>query len=116
MGEDASIEEFVTGAEDNGIEAEADSDGNDGKTTEGTGTPAEGAGTGTDGSTGETDEHGGDAGTDVSPDGVDAEAIEPTASTYGWTPGAAICEACGTEIEGRWRDGDGMVCRDCKEW
>ena len=50
---------------------------------------------------------------DASPDDV---AIDPPASTYVWYPEGAPCEACGTAVEERWRDGDDLVCAGCKEW
>ena len=46
----------------------------------------------------------------------DDGAIDPPASSYVWNPGGAPCDACGTAVEERWRDGDGLVCAGCKEW
>ena len=42
--------------------------------------------------------------------------VRPAESTMDWTPGGAACEACGTSVERRWRDGDRLVCAGCKEW
>lgn len=42
--------------------------------------------------------------------------VEPAAPTYRWSPDGADCEACGATVERRWRDGEGYVCGDCKEW
>lgn len=41
---------------------------------------------------------------------------EPTQSTYAWSPVGEPCEACGAAVGRRWRDGDALVCEDCKEW
>jgi hypothetical protein len=41
---------------------------------------------------------------------------DPTRPTCEWTPGGADCEDCGTTVERRWRDGDRLVCADCKAW
>ncbi|MFH5797504.1 hypothetical protein [Haladaptatus sp. CMAA 1911] len=42
--------------------------------------------------------------------------VEPARATYDWTPTGAACACCGSTVEKRWRDEDGMVCADCKEW
>lgn len=44
------------------------------------------------------------------------EPIDPIASTYAWSPAGGECSACGSTVEERWRDGDDLVCLDCKEW
>lgn len=41
---------------------------------------------------------------------------ESVASTYVWTPGGGFCATCDEPVEERWRDGDDLVCGDCKEW
>jgi len=43
-------------------------------------------------------------------------AVDPAVSTYAWSPDGADCAACGAVVERRWRDGDELVCSDCKEW
>ncbi|MFC6836714.1 DUF7573 domain-containing protein [Halomarina ordinaria] len=50
------------------------------------------------------------------PDLPDGLPLRPAVSTMDWTSGGAPCAACGTHVERRWRDGDGLVCADCKEW
>jgi len=40
----------------------------------------------------------------------------PAAITMAFVPGGAPCEACGASVQRRWRDGDALVCADCKEW
>lgn len=37
-------------------------------------------------------------------------------TTYEWTPGGVDCAECGRTVERRWRDGDALVCADCKSW
>lgn len=39
--------------------------------------------------------------------------VTPTAD---WHPEGATCEACGATVERRWRQGEAMVCPDCKDW
>ena len=46
---------------------------------------------------------------------VDAERTE-LAPTYQWTPDGAPCAVCGATVERRWREEDGFVCTDCKDW
>ncbi|WP_121822881.1 DUF7573 domain-containing protein [Halostella salina] len=40
----------------------------------------------------------------------------PATSTYRWSPDGTACPDCGDAVERRWRDGDRLVCADCKEW
>lgn len=64
----------------------------------------------------ETSEEGADADADT---GACADAdpgVEPAMSTYDWSPGGTPCEACGAVVERRWRDGERLVCGECKEW
>ena len=59
------------------------------------------------------------AGDDPDSDGVampDGDTIARPASTYTWHPDGEPCAACGAAVEERWRDGDDLVCADCKEW
>lgn len=37
-------------------------------------------------------------------------------STMSYRPGGGACAVCGTAVERRWRDDNGLVCRDCKTW
>lgn len=55
------------------------------------------------------------------PDGEDAtddgpDAVEPARATSAFDPSGRECEACGDRVERRWRDGDAMVCGECKDW
>ncbi|SDF43661.1 DUF7573 domain-containing protein [Halorientalis regularis] len=45
-----------------------------------------------------------------------SEAVAPATSTYAWTGDGTVCGACGESVARRWRDGDDLVCADCKEW
>lgn len=47
---------------------------------------------------------------------TNAKAATSARTTYGWTPGGADCAECGETVERRWRDGDALVCADCKSW
>lgn len=47
---------------------------------------------------------------------VDDDTIDPATSTYTWSPAGGECAACGSSVEERWRDGDDLVCLDCKKW
>lgn len=52
-------------------------------------------------------------------DASDADATdedEPTLATTTYDPDGADCEACGATVTRRWRDGDALVCGECKEW
>lgn len=43
--------------------------------------------------------------------------VDPATTTYAWSAAAVTCDACGTDTDRRWHDGDGrLVCPDCKEW
>lgn len=42
--------------------------------------------------------------------------IEPMAETFAWSAAAGECASCGGAVEERWRDGDALVCGDCKPW
>lgn len=64
------------------------------------------------------DSDGGDPTVGGDSDGVDPT-VENTSSaltTYGWTPDGVECADCGATVERRWRDGDELVCADCKPW
>jgi hypothetical protein len=50
---------------------------------------------------------------DESGAGTDGDHSVPTMR---WSADGAPCDACGATVERRWRDGDAVVCADCKEW
>lgn len=43
----------------------------------------------------------------------DVDQIEPT---YTWSPTGGGCAVCGAIVDRRWRDGDSLVCSECKSW
>lgn len=51
---------------------------------------------------------------------ADAEPAEPTVEplveTFAWSAEGGPCAACGDRVERRWRDGEALVCADCKAW
>lgn len=53
-------------------------------------------------------------------EGVDTAGTEhevsDTTTTYEWSPSGVDCAACGATVNRRWRDGDRVVCAECKEW
>ncbi|SEO36119.1 hypothetical protein SAMN05216388_1011134 [Halorientalis persicus] len=44
------------------------------------------------------------------------DAVDPAVSTYAWSGDGAVCAVCDDSVARRWRDGDDLVCPDCKEW
>lgn len=42
--------------------------------------------------------------------------VEPMAETFAWSATGGECATCGETVEERWRDGDTLVCPDCKAW
>ncbi|WP_254537064.1 DUF7573 domain-containing protein [Halomarina litorea] len=102
MSPDRSLDDFLGPGEDDGTD-----DGGGDETTEDSDPVAE---------------SGDPTGTDPTESGApeaDAPAelvVRPARSTMDWTPGGAPCEACGASADRRWRDGDRLVCADCKEW
>jgi NADH pyrophosphatase NudC (nudix superfamily) len=63
-----------------------------------------------DGETGEARE------TETEVDEEPSLTIHPARSTMAWTGGGETCDACGDVVKRRWRDGDQLVCGECKEW
>ncbi|WP_458186891.1 DUF7573 domain-containing protein [Haladaptatus sp. NG-WS-4] len=96
MSEDRSLSEFATDRDDEVHET----DGMDVETEE----------------TGERGEDPDEAKAEVGESDETVSEIEPASATYAWTPGGVACANCGESVERRWRDEDGMVCVDCKEW
>ena len=42
--------------------------------------------------------------------------VEPAVSTYRSAPDGRACADCGSSATELWRDGDSLVCPDCKQW
>lgn len=97
MAEDASLDDFAS-TDEHDDEADADGD-------------TEPAASGADA---DTESGGSDA--DAESVAADPAAVEPATTTYGWASEPAACGNCGTAVERRWRDGDDLVCTECKEW
>lgn len=49
-------------------------------------------------------------------DADDDASVAPKAETFAWSADGAACGRCGSTVERRWRDGDELVCEDCKAW
>ena len=64
------------------------------------------------------DGHGDRSDADTAPEsGEQSETdAEPVTATATWTADGADCDRCGEPISRRWRDGDALVCADCKDW
>lgn len=104
MTDDARLTDFGGGDDGGGEASEASDD--DGAEEAATGNDERGASSA--------------AADDATPD--DATAPGPAAdaagidTTYQWDPEGRPCAACGAVVERRWRDEDGLVCPDCKDW
>lgn len=61
------------------------------------------------------DQAGDDGRADPEPDGDDP-AVEPMAETFAWSAHGGTCAGCGDLVDVRWRDGDELVCAECKAW
>lgn len=48
--------------------------------------------------------------------GGTGEDEEPIAPTYTWSATGGGCAECGAVVERRWRQGDSLVCPECKSW
>jgi hypothetical protein len=53
---------------------------------------------------------------DAETDPTSTAAASPATTTYAWTNTGADCDDCGEAATRRWRDGEQLVCQDCKEW
>ncbi|WP_251341834.1 DUF7573 domain-containing protein [Haloplanus halophilus] len=53
---------------------------------------------------------------DEAVDDEDGSDPDPARATMRWSPDGGDCVACGATVARRWRDGEGFVCADCKEW
>lgn len=72
-----------------------------------------------DGDRGGSDD--GDGRTDLADGPGDAAAtdqsdVTPATATAAWSPETTACEDCGGATAWRYRDGDALVCPDCKSW
>ncbi|TKR25429.1 DUF7573 domain-containing protein [Natronomonas salsuginis] len=103
---DASIDDFLDGGERDGEDDERDANGR-----EVGGEGADGhASTGDEGADASDEATGRDGGDDP------RHSVEPATSTYAWSPDGPVCADCGDAVDRRWRDGDRLVCAECKAW
>lgn len=139
--EDASLDDFLQGGD---AEEEPADDGDAGEPSVDAGEPSSGSGSwessaddegvadgvasvdddeagGTDDGETATDETDDEA-AEGSADGDDEDAtippsaVEPVAATSRWAADGVTCPACDGSATRLWRDGDGLVCGDCKSW
>lgn len=114
--EDTSLTDFLDAGEEADDESSesvgADTDADPGDVDVSDDEDGSGDGKGTDDANGAADlaDGPGDA---AATDGTD---VTPATSTAAWSPGTATCEDCGAATAWRYRDGDAMVCPDCKSW
>lgn len=52
---------------------------------------------------------------DPYPDGF-PEDVDPALATATFDPAGATCVECGVSIDRLWREGEAMVCGECKDW
>lgn len=55
-------------------------------------------------------------GRDVDAGSPDPDGTAGPTVTFTTDPAGGVCEDCGATVSRRWRDGDRLVCPDCKEW
>lgn len=129
--DDASLDDFLPAEDDEPTDSaedasaddpEAVAEPDDGPTDEGEDQRADGSeahdsesGDGSADPAAESSEESTDPAADAT-DLPDADEVAPAVSTYAWAPDGAECGGCGAVVERRWRDGDELVCSDCKEW
>lgn len=118
---ETSLDDFLTGSDDDEPEPATSGDGLADEPDETADGPGDSVG-GPDETTGEDAESKqGTAATEgkVEHKGENEavnDTVTPTESTYAWTPGGVDCADCGATVERRWWDSDAFVCTDCKTW
>lgn len=96
MGEDASLDQFLTDASDEGhSESETGAEEPEPTASEAGGEQSE---------------------TDAATESGPRDDPEPATTTYAWDGAGAECAACGDAVERRWQQDGGLVCADCKAW
>lgn len=102
MSRDASLSDFAASDADDETEDDGPRDDESGD-----------AGSTTDGETDHPADEEASASLDSESATVDAD---PATTTFAWSPDGAACARCGETVRRRWRDGDDVVCSDCKDW
>lgn len=133
--EDASLDDFVdlepseddesndapesTGAPDESTPEPAGESRKTEETTDANGTDVteidEAADSDADGSA-ETDDRGAESAESDDGEPLIPDDVAPATSTSKHSPDGVACDGCGTTVDRVWRDGDGLVCPDCKDW
>lgn len=107
---DAENEVTDATADEVAVDAQADDERGDAARTEGepcAQTTEHGDGGASHAESGEDDCHGANP---------DSSASEPLDLTSRWTPDGGPCDRCGSDVPRRWRDSDGLVCAECRDW
>ncbi|NHN41957.1 hypothetical protein G9C85_09990 [Halorubellus sp. JP-L1] len=102
MGDDASIDDFVPGDDDESVTDDRSGDADGEPAVDDEELDARG----------EPDGSGDAAATGV----VSPSSVTPAASTSRVAPDGGSCSACDADVERLWFDGDDAVCAACKSW
>ncbi|MFO7925316.1 MAG: DUF7573 domain-containing protein [Halobacteriota archaeon] len=109
---DASIDDFLDGGRDKSGGENESEDGCEVDSEVEDEPEGENAATGDDGVTAVGD----DEEATEADESTSTGSIDPAVSTYAWSADGSVCADCGDTVERRWRDGDRLVCVDCKAW
>lgn len=99
--DNATLEEFLSGADAAETDDPADPDGD--------------LDAGADDADSSDDADGTESGAGTNGDDSPAER-SPAVSTYRWHPSGVACAACGETATRLWRDAGDLVCAGCKDW
>jgi hypothetical protein len=114
MAEDARLDDFLSETgEDAGEDAATGSDAS--TATHGDGSSAQADVKAVEDMPADTGQGGSEDVESMTPDAADEQTAGP-AVTYAWSSGTERCADCGEQTERRWREGDQLVCPDCKSW
>lgn len=106
MGEDASLDEFLS--DDGGSDAESESAVDEATEESVAGATDEAAGSDTESDGSVTAKVGGSASAKTDQ--------QPATTTYAWDGDGAACAECGEVVERRWEQAGALVCVACKAW
>lgn len=101
MGEDASLDDFLTASESEESDDEPSESTGDGETAPEEAEPADTAA---------------EAEPDDGATAADDSEPAPATTTYAWDGAGATCAACGESVERRWQQDGELVCATCKDW
>lgn len=116
--EDATLDEFLPDADERQGDAdERSGDGEDGGDEHGGDAAEAGVGEGANEAASVRADDGAAEGVDAETAGEgEAAGPEPAVSTHRFHPDGRACADCGGDATRLWRDGDALVCADCKQW